>query len=267
MLGLIDIHAHLTDNKYSDNLDEMIKNFSSENIKSVFTVAYNKQTIKQCVELCEKYENVYAVIGVHPDDVDDFTPEVERLIEYYAKCEKVLSIGEIGLDYHDLDASCDIELIKQKQKNTFIAQLILANKLNLPIQIHTRDAMEDTLEILIKNKDLLKNGGVVHCFSGDVEEFKKIKECGLAISVGGVLTFKNGKKLQEVVEYADINDILLETDCPYLTPEPFRGKCVNEPKYVRCVAEKIASLKGITVDDVIIANDCNVRRIFKKYKG
>lgn len=267
MLGLIDIHAHLTDEKYGSNIDEIINNFNSENIKSVFTVAYNKQTIKQCVDLCDKYENVYAVIGVHPDDVDDFTPEVERMIECYANHEKVLCIGEIGLDYHSLDTSQDIEKIKQKQKNTFIAQLILANKLNLPIQIHTRDAMEDTINILFKNKDLLKNGGVVHCYSGDVEDFKKIKDCGLAISVGGVLTFKNGKKLQEVVGFADINDILLETDCPYLTPEPFRGKCVNEPKYVRCVAEKIAELKGMSVDDVIIANDCNVRRIFKKYKG
>ncbi len=267
MLGLIDIHAHLTDEKYNSNIDDIINNFNSENIKSVFTVAYNKQTIKQSVELCDKYENVYAVIGVHPDDADDFTPEVERMIECYANHEKVLSIGEIGLDYHCLDNSQDVEKIKQKQKNTFIAQLILANKLNLPIQIHTRDAMEDTINILVKNKDLLKNGGVVHCYSGDVEDFKKIKDCGLAISVGGVLTFKNGKKLQEVVEFADINDILLETDCPYLTPEPYRGKCVNEPKYVRCVAEKIAELKGMSVDDVIIANDCNVRRIFKKYKG
>ena len=267
MLGLIDTHAHLTDEKYNGKLDRMIELFKAENIESVFTVAYNKETITRCVELSEKYENVYAIIGVHPDDVDDYSPEVERLIECYAKCEKVLAIGEIGLDYHNIDKTLDIEKIKQKQKNVFIAQLMLANKLNLPVEIHTRDAIDDTIDILVKNKDLLKNGGVVHCFSEGVEEFRQIKECGLIISVGGVLTFKNGKKLQEVVMQADLNDIILETDCPYLTPEPFRGKAINEPKFVKYVAEKIAQLKNISVEDVVVANNCNVRRIFKKYKG
>lgn len=266
MLSLIDTHAHLTDDKYRGSLDDVIKDAQKEGVEDIFTVAYNKQTITQCVDLCDKYENVYAIIGVHPDDISDYTPETERLIECYANHKKVLAIGEIGLDYHNI-TDPDVELVKKHQKNVFIAQLILANKLGLPVEIHTRDAIADTIDVLEKNKDLLKNGGVVHCFSEGVEEFKKIKDCGLIISVGGVLTFKNGKKLQEVVKYADLNDIIIETDCPYLTPEPYRGKQINQPKFVKLVAEKIAELKGVSLEDVVIANDCNVRRIFKKFEG
>jgi len=176
----------------------------------------------------------------------------------------VLAIGEIGLDYHYIDSNDEIS--KAKQKEVFVSQIKLADKLNLPIVIHLRDACQDMLKILKENKQYINHGGIIHCFSESVESFREFKKLGFAISVGGVVTFKNGKKLQEVIREAELTDILLETDCPYLTPEPYRGQ-VNEPKNVYYIAEKICELKNISMEELSVATNKNIKRIFKKFRG
>jgi len=255
---LIDTHAHLCGEKYSENIDEIINAFDENKIEKVFTVAYNKQSIIDSINLTEKYEKVYAIIGIHPDEVIDFDNETIELIKKYASHPKVVAIGEIGLDYHYKDIDKNI------QKEVFIKQLELAHKLKLPISIHNRDSIGDCLEILKKHKNLLEYGGVVHCFSESVEIYKEIKKLGLKIAFGGILTFKNSVTAPEVCKVADIEDILVETDCPYLTPHPFRGKAINEPKYTSLVAQKIAELKGMSYDKVVETTKQNALNLFKK---
>ena len=256
---LIDTHAHLTDEKYKDNQEEIISKFEENKLEKVFTVAYSKQTIIDSVKLAEKYPNVYAVIGIHPEEVNDFDDEAIALLEEYSKHPKVIGIGEIGLDYH-YDG-----FDKEKQKEVFIAQLKLAYKFGLPVAIHNRDSIGDCMEILKQNKEYLTNGGVVHCYSESVEIYKEIKKLGLKISFGGILTFKNSVVAPEVCKIADLEDILIETDCPYLTPHPYRGQ-VNEPKYVSLVAQKIAEIKGISYDKVVDITTQNALTLFKKAK-
>jgi TatD DNase family protein len=254
---LIDTHAHLTDERYKDSLDDIINNLKINRIEKVFTVAYNRESIIKCVELAEKYKNIYAIIGIHPEDVNDLTEETEELIKKYATHPKVVAIGEIGLDYHYEGFD------KEKQARAFIRQLKLANELKLPVCIHNRDSIGDCLKILKENKEYLTYGGVIHCYSESVEIYREIKKLGLKISFGGTLTFKNSHVAPKVCEVADIDDILIETDCPYLTPHPFRGQ-TNEPKYTTYVAEKIALIKGISYDTVVDITTKNALNLFKK---
>lgn len=256
---LIDSHAHLTDEAYKNNLNELITQLQQNRIEKVFTVAYNKQTIKECVELASKHENIYAIIGIHPSDVADFDSETITLLREYATHPKVIGIGEIGLDYHydNID--------KDEQKRVFIEQLKLAHELKLPVSIHNRDSIGDCLETLQKHKDLLVDGGVIHCFSESVEIYKEIKKLGLKIAFGGTLTFKNSVLAPKVCEVADMEDILIETDCPYLAPHPYRGT-INEPKRTIVVAEKIAEIKKISFDRVMDTTTQNALNLFKKAK-
>ena len=257
---LIDTHAHLTDSKYKDNLDELISSLKDNNVEKVFTVAYNKASIIDCVNLIEKYENIYAIIGVHPEDFNDFNKETADLIRKFASHPKVIAIGEIGLDYHYDNTN------KPEQQRVFIEQLVLAHELKLPVCIHNRDSIGDCLEILKAHKHLLTYGGVVHCFSESVESYREIKKLGLKIAFGGTLTFKNSVSAPSVCREADMEDILLETDCPYLTPHPYRGKYINEPKYTSLVAQKISELKGISYDSVVEITKQNALNLFKKAK-
>ncbi|MBE5757794.1 MAG: TatD family deoxyribonuclease [Clostridiales bacterium] len=254
---LIDTHAHLTDEAYKDNVDEIITQLKDNKIEKVFTVAYNKETIIKSVKLAEKYENIYAIIGIHPDEVDDYDSETIELIEKYSQHKKVIAIGEIGLDYHYENYD------KDKQKQVFISQIKLAHKLKLPICIHNRDSIGDCLEILKNHKEYLEFGGVVHCFSESEEIYKEIKKLGLKISFGGILTFKNSVVAPKVCKLADIEDIIVETDCPYLTPHPYRGQ-VNEPKYVSLVAQKIGEIKALSYDTVVNKTTENALQLFSK---
>ena len=256
---LIDTHAHLIDEHYKENLDEMISKFEENKLEKVFTVAYSKQTIVDSINLAEKHKNVYAVIGIHPDEVDDFDNETIELLEKYSTHPKVIGIGEIGLDYHYDNFD------KARQKKVFIEQLKLAHKVGLPVAIHNRDSIGDCMEILKNHRDLLSNGGVIHCYSESVEIYKEIKKLGLKISFGGILTFKNSVVAPEVCKIAEIEDILIETDCPYLTPHPYRGQ-INEPKYVSLVAQKIAEIKGLSYDKVVEITTNNALTLFKKAK-
>lgn len=256
---LIDTHAHLNDKKYDSYRSNMIKEFYSHNVGKVFTVAYDKQSIKDSVKLAEQHENVYAIIGIHPSETQDFDDETIQMLKEMSSHPKVIAIGEIGLDYHYDGYN------KEEQKRIFISQMKIADEVGLPICIHNRDSIGDCLEILKEHKHLLKNGGVVHCFSESVEIYKEIKKLGLKIAFGGTLTFKNSVQAPAVCEIADLDDILIETDCPYLTPHPYRGN-INEPKYVGLVAEKIAMIKNISYDKVVDITSSNALRLFKKVK-
>ena len=253
---LIDTHAHLTDEHYLDHLDTMVASFKEDGLEKVFTVGYDLESSKKCVEIAEKYDNVYAIIGVHPDDSLTYNDEVEKELINLSKSKKVIGIGEIGLDYHNSPN------IKDTQKVVFVKQLKLAHKLNLPIVIHNRDSIGDCLAILEEHKDLLTYGGIVHCFSESYESYKEIKRLGLKIAFGGNLTFKNAVNGPKVATLCDIEDVVFETDCPYLTPVPHRGLFPNEPKYTMCVVEKFASLRNESVDEVIKKTTENVYKLF-----
>lgn len=253
---MIDTHAHLTDEHYEGKFQAIIDGFDENGLDLVFTVGTSMQTSKEAVDLANNNEKVYAIIGVHPDDVDTY--KMEELEALANSSDKVIGIGEIGLDYHYRDDN------KVEQKEVFISQLKLANKLNLPVVIHSRDATGDTVEILKLNKHLLNNGGIWHCFNESLETFKEIKKLGFIVSLGGVTTFKNAKNSTNLIQNMELDDFVLETDCPYLTPEPFRGKCINEPKFVKYTAQHIADVKEISLQEVLDATNNNVYKLFKK---
>lgn len=252
---MIDTHAHLTDEHFEGRTQDIIDEFTAEGLDLVFTVGTSLETSKQAVELAEKNEKVYAIIGVHPDDFQTYSEEeFEKLAK---SSKKVIGIGEIGLDYHYRSDN------KAEQHQVFIEQLQLAHKLNLPVIIHSRDAVGDTLEILKTHKNLLTNGGIWHCFNESLEVFKEIKKLGFIVSLGGVTTFKNAKNSTYLIENMELSDFVLETDCPYLTPEPFRGKCINEPKFVKHTAQHIADVKQTTLKEILDATNENVYKLFK----
>lgn len=253
---LIDTHAHLTSEKYDQDREEIIKLAKDSTVEKIITSGADLPTSIQAVELAESYENVYASVGVHPQDALTFNQEVESQLEKLAKCNKVIAIGEIGLEYRE---GCPD---KQLQKQVFLAQIKLAHKLKLPIVIHTRDAISDTLELLKENKNLLEFGGTFHCFSESKEVALEVLKLGFYISVGGVSTFKNARKIQEAIAVIPIEKIILETDCPYLAPEPFRGTR-NAPHLVPYIAENLAKLKGLSAEEVARITTQNARRLFK----
>ena len=254
---LIDTHAHLTDEKFEGLTDEIIEKLEENRVEKVFCMAVDKESIEDVFSLSQKYPHIYALLGVHPEDLDDWDDDTQNRIIELSTSPKVIGIGEIGLDYHYCKDN------KDKQKSVFIEQLKLAHKLKLPVCIHNRDSIGDMLQILKENKELLEFGGVIHCFSESVEVYREIKKLGLKIGFGGTLTFKNSIIAPIVCQECDMTDFLIETDCPYLTPEPYRGK-LNEPKYTMYVAEKIALIKGISCDQVIEQAKQNALQLYKK---
>lgn len=232
---LIDTHCHLSYEDY-DNLDETIKNMDGIMIAS----GCNDKTNKEVLELVEKYDNVYGTLGIHPEEIDNITEGSYKFIEDNINNPKIVGIGEVGLDYYWVTDN------KERQKDVFENQLKLAEKYNKPVVVHSRDSIQDTYDILKK----YKLNGTIHCFNSSLEMAREFIKLGYKIGVGGVVTFKNSKKLQEIVKELDIKDILIETDSPYLTPEPYRGKR-NQPSNVYYVALKIAELKNISVNSVI----------------
>lgn len=256
---LTDTHAHLNDSAFDQDRDDIITHLKENRVDRVFVASYNKQSILDSIALAEKYSNVYAMIGIHPEETQDYTEDTIALIRKYATHPKVIAIGEIGLDYH-FDGYDRV-----KQKEILIDQLKIADEYNLPICIHNRDSIGDLIDILQDNKHLLKSGGVLHCFSESVEIYKIIKSLGLKIGFGGTLTFKNSVVAPKVCEAADIHDIVIETDCPYLAPQDVRGKR-NEPKYTTYVAEKIALIKKMSYDQVVDITTQNALDVYRKVK-
>lgn len=247
---IIDTHCHLGKDDY-ENVENVIENFG-QNIMIVSGV--NTETNKEVLELISKYNNIYCTLGIHPEYASSITNEDIDFIEKNINNPKVVGIGEIGLDYHYEGYD------KEKQQELFIKLIELAKKYNKPIVVHTRDSIKDTYDIIKKCKANEVNV-TLHCFSESLEMAREFIKLGCKLGIGGVVTFKNAKKLVEVVENIDIENIILETDSPYLSPEPYRG-CKNEPKNVFYVAEKIGQLKNMTKEEVI---DITTRTAKKQY--
>lgn len=251
----IDTHCHLTDSRYED-VDAMINDFHKEDLKLAITVGYDLASSRGGVEISNKHKSVYSAIGVHPHDASTYNDDVEKEMIELSKNKKVVCYGEIGLDYYYDHSPRDV------QKEVFIKQIILADKLSLPIAIHVRDAYADSYDILNEYKHLLKNSGILHCYSGSYEMLKKYLDLGLYVSYSGTVTFKNNQKADECIKGTPLDRILTETDSPYLTPMPFRGK-TNYPTYVKYVAEKIADCYGMSVNALNEQVSKNVERLFK----
>lgn len=235
---MIDTHCHLDTKDYED-IDLVINNMNG-NI--MIASGCNMQTNKRVIELVNKYNNIYGTIGVHPEEITNDFEENLKFIEKNMNNPKIVGIGEIGLDYYWNKSN------KEQQVDAFIKQIELAKKYNKPIVIHSREAIEETYNILRDNLGSIK--ATLHCYSSTLDMAKKFLKLGVNFGVGGVLTFKNSTKLQEFVKGIDIENFMLETDSPYLTPEPFRGK-KNEPYNIIYVAKKIAEIKDIPLEKVL----------------
>lgn len=250
-MKLVDTHCHLDNEKFDEDRLEVIERIK-ENLEFCVNIGYDLASSKKSLELAKEYDFIYAVIGVHPIDIAEYSEEVEKELEFLGKNPKVVAIGEIGLDYHWMTEP------KEVQQERFKKQLELAERLNKPVVIHTRDAMEDTVNIL---KEYPNITGVIHCYPGSLETAKQLVD-RFYLGIGGTLTFKNSKKAVEVVKDIPLDRIVIETDCPYLTPEPFRGKR-NEPIYVEYVAKKIAEIKEISVEDVTKITTENAKKLYR----
>lgn len=235
---IIDTHCHL-DIKDYDNLEEVIKNMEGN---YMIASGYNLESNKHVIELVNKYDNIFGTIGLHPSDVTEDYESDLLFIESNINNPKIVGVGEIGLDYYWEKDN------KELQKEVFIKQIELARKYNKTIVIHSREAILDTYNIL--EEYLGNNKAVLHCYSSNIEMAKRFKKFNIKFGIGGVLTFKNSSKLKEVVKELDLSDLLLETDSPYLTPEPYRGK-KNEPSYTKYVAEAIAKIKEVEYEKVL----------------
>lgn len=253
---LIDTHAHLTDEAFGGEVEGIIERSRGNGVEKIITSGYNLPSSISAVELSEKYEGVYATIGVYPENIYELNDHVEREIFTLGQNDRVVGIGEIGLQY--TEGMPD----REAQKEGFIRQIKLAHKLKKPIVIHCREAYGDTLEILKENREFLTYGGTMHCFGGSEEVARELIKLGLYISVGGVSTFKNAERLRGVIKSVPLDRIILETDCPYLAPMPFRGKR-NSPEYIPTIAEALAITKGVDVMCVAEQTTQNARRLFK----
>ena len=250
---LIDTHAHYYDARFDEDREELLGKMQSEGICNIINSGCTVKNTKQCIEMAEKYPFAYATAGLHPQYANSVTHEDLEEIRNLALHEKVVAVGEIGLDYH-------YGQDKERQKEIFALQMGLANEIKKPIVIHCREACGDCLDVLKANyKD---GGGVMHCFSESVETARIIFNMGLFISVGGTLTFKNNVRTVEAVRYAPLDRIMLETDCPYLAPVPHRGER-NSSLYMHHVAEKIAEIKGISVEEVAEATTQNAKEFYR----
>lgn len=250
---IIDSHAHLDDARFDEDREDIISNLEKDKLLFVINPASDLVSSKKAFDLSKKYEKIYAMIGTHPHEAKYYDDKTRACYKKMAKGKKVVAIGEIGLDYHyDLSD-------RQTQKEVFIDQIKLAKELNLPIVIHTRDAAEDTYLILEKYAKNMKV--LIHAFSESWELCEKFLKLGFYIAIGGVITFKNAKKLLKVGQLVPIDRLLLETDSPYLTPHPYRGKR-NEPKNIHLVVEKIAQLKEMKLDDLKFATVKNSMDFF-----
>ncbi len=253
---LIDSHCHLDMSAYADDLDTVLSRSKVHGLQAIISIGVDESSSISAIKLAKKYPMVKATVGVHPHDVEHIDKETyERLRDLIShNREHIVAYGEIGLDFAKQYAD------PTTQKNEFRTQLVLAKELNLPVVIHDRDAHEDTLEIL-QQESPFPNKGVMHCFSGDIHLAHKIMDLGFLISIPGVVTFKNGTKLQQVAKEVPLESLILETDGPFLSPVPWRGKR-NEPSYLLYTAEKIAQLKRIRIEKVAEQTSKNVQDLF-----
>lgn len=258
MLGIFDSHAHYDDARFDEDRQELLAKMADAGVAYIVNVSADMESVKGNRELVKRYPFIYGSAGVHPEDADKLTDADMDIIREAAGDEKIVAIGEIGLDYHYPEPERSV------QKEWFVRQLDIAAKLQMPVIIHSREAAEDTMNILCGYKDrLLKdNTGVIHCYSYSVEMALKYIEMGYNIGVGGVLTFSNAKKLKEVVKNIPIEKIIIETDCPYLAPAPHRGER-NDSRLLTYVADAIAEIKGIDRQEVIRITCENTLKMYR----
>lgn len=250
---IFDTHAHYDDAQFDEDRDELLNSMREQGVGVIVNVSAAYDSCEKVVDMVQKYPFMYAAVGIHPDEVGSLTEERFARMEELFQRNKVVAVGEIGLDYYWDNESHTI------QKKWFIRQLELARELKLPVLIHSREAAADTMEIMKEHGQGLK--GVIHCYSYSREMAKEYVKMGFYIGVGGVVTFKNARKLKETVEEIPLEAIVLETDCPYLAPVPYRGKR-NDSSYIRYVAEEIGRLKGIPYEEVTAQTEENAKRLY-----
>ncbi|MEK4712659.1 TatD family hydrolase [Sporosarcina sp. FSL K6-5500] len=250
----IDTHVHLNADQYEEDIDEVIQRAQKAGVDKMVVVGFDRKTILKAMELTEQHAFIYAVVGWHPVDAIDCTEKDLEWIESLAAHPKVVGIGETGLDYHWDKSPRDV------QQEVFRKQIQLAQKVNLPIIIHNRDATADVVRIL-KEEGAEKTGGIMHCFGGSVETANDCIKMNFMISLGGPVTFKNAKAPKQVATEISLDHLLIETDAPYLAPHPYRGKR-NEPAWVTLVAEEIARLKGLPIEEVAKRTTANALKVF-----
>lgn len=253
---LFDTHTHLNDKAFDEDRDLVFERAKEAGVSLIINVGFNRETIPQTLELTRKYDFVYAAVGWHPHDAADCTAADLEWIEQLARTEsKVVAIGEMGLDYYWDNSPREV------QKEVFRKQIALAKRVNKPIIIHDRDAHRDVVDIL-REEGAADVGGVMHCFGGSAEIARECLAMNFYISFGGPLTFKNAKKPKEVAAEVPLDRLLIETDAPYLTPHPFRGKR-NESAYVHYVAESMAEIKGVSYEELCAITFANGKRLFR----
>lgn len=251
---LIDTHVHLNADHYDEDLDEVIERARESGVSHFVVIGFDNKTIDRTMDLIDKYEDVYGVIGWHPVDAIDCTDADLKRIEELSSHPKIVGIGETGLDYHWDKSPKDI------QKEVFKAQIALAKRVNLPLVIHNREATGDVVEIL-ESEDAGAVGGIMHAFSSSPEIADRVLKINFMISLGGPVTFKNAKQPKEIAKHVPLEKLLIETDAPFLTPHPYRGKR-NEPAYVKLIAEEIAALRNISFEEVAKATSENALKIY-----
>ena len=249
---LVDTHCHLS---LTDDIDSILMEAERNNVKKIIISGCDKKSIRDGLEIIYRYPNVYMTVGFHPDEVDDLTDKDISDLEVLIKTnKKIVGVGEIGLDYYHNDMNID------KQKEYFKKQIELAIKYDLPIVVHSRDSIQDVYDILAE----YKTRGVIHCFSGSLEMANLFIKLGFYLGIGGVLTFKNSK-LKEVVSELSLDNIVLETDSPYLAPEPYRGH-TNYPQNIKIVAQALRKIKEVSLEEVTEKTTSNVNKIYNLYK-
>lgn len=256
---IIDTHAHYDDQAFEADRDKVLNGLKQNGVEKVVNAAASMDSSRRTLELIGTYDFVYGMLGVHPDEVGNLTEADMEFIKENAANPKIVAIGEIGLDYHWNVESKDV------QKHWFLRQIETAREVGLPICVHSRDAAADTLTVLKEGK-AAEAGGVIHCYSYSAELAREYLAMGFYFGIGGVLTFKNARKCKEVVDMLPLERILLETDAPYLAPEPYRGKR-NESDYLIYVVKEIARIKGVLEEEVIEQTTRNAYALYQKLKS
>lgn len=258
-MPIIDTHCHLNDERLSSEVERIVSDFSKDDVLSAICVGYDLQSSLKAAELAVQYDSLYCAVGIHPHDAKTACKDAYDYFFNAAKNPKCVAIGEIGLDYfYDLSP-------KDVQQRVFMEQLELADDLGLPVILHVRDAYEDTRRILFENRRYLNNGLVMHCYSGSAEYVAVFDKLDAYYSFGGAITFKNARRNLDSLKAVPSERLLLETDCPYMTPVPFRGK-TNEPKLINLVADKAAEVLQADRQTLINTTTRNAKRLFSKLK-
>ena len=253
---IFETHAHYDDEAFAQDRENLLASMQEHGIGYIVNACASIESLKDTEELMEKYPFVYGAFGIHPDDAEKMTEETLEEIRQLSRLPKAVAIGEIGLDYYWHKEEHEHEI----QKKMFLAQMEIAREEKLPFMVHSRDAAKDTLDLV---QDCMKGGmygGIIHCFSYGKEMAREYLDMGLYLGIGGVVTFKNAKKLKEVVAYAPLEQLVLETDSPYLSPEPNRGKR-NSSLNLPYVAEAIAQIKGCSEEEVIAVTEENAKKL------